>query len=136
MERHWRLSDSEFEAQFKNSTFRPLRFSHEAHLRLAWILIKKYQATKAYMYYKDQLWSFAQKYKAETKFNLTITYASIKIMDVYMSNSNSQNFKEFIAEFPELKTNFKSLLKNYYSKDIFTSLEAKKQIIEPDLHPF
>ena len=32
MERHWKISDTEFETKFTNNTFKPLWFTHEAHL--------------------------------------------------------------------------------------------------------
>jgi hypothetical protein len=37
MEKHLELTDLEFEANFKNCSLNPDIFSHEAHLRLAWI---------------------------------------------------------------------------------------------------
>jgi hypothetical protein len=40
-EKHLDLSDNEFEKQFINCELSPDIFSHEAHLRLAWINIKK-----------------------------------------------------------------------------------------------
>jgi hypothetical protein len=41
-ELHFSLTDIEFENQFENGTLKPELFSHEAHVRLAWIHIKKY----------------------------------------------------------------------------------------------
>ncbi|WP_435416468.1 hypothetical protein [Polaribacter aestuariivivens] len=136
MEKHWKLSNEEFENKFSKNTFRPLWFTHEAHLRLAWIYINKYDKEIALNMYRNQLYDFAIKYKAETKFNATITFASIQIMSYYINKSVSNNFENFIAEFPQLKNNFKEILRTHYSSDIFTSAEAKKNILQPDLVAF
>ncbi|GGG94257.1 hypothetical protein GCM10011416_09470 [Polaribacter pacificus] len=136
MEAHWTLSDAQFEDQFTFGTFKPLWFSHEAHLRLAWMYITKYGVQKAFEMYKSQLLAFAVKHLAKNKFNLTVTYASIKVVAGYCERSNSSNFKDFLQEFPELKTNFKELLSAHYSINIFSDSVAKQQILEPDLVPF
>lgn len=136
MERHWKLTDVLFEERFSLGKFRPLWFTHEAHLRLAWIYITKYGVASAFQKYSEQLYEFAIKYNATSKYNATVTYAAIKIVAHYILKSNSDNFKDFITEFPELKANFKDLLAKHYSKNIFTLEIAKKTILEPDLIPF
>ncbi len=42
MEEHFYLTDIQFERQFANCSLNPELFSHEAHLRLAWLHISKY----------------------------------------------------------------------------------------------
>lgn len=136
MERHWKLSDTEFEEQFSNCTLRPLWFTHEAHLRLAWIYITNYGSEIAFKKYSSQLQNFANKHKADGKYNATVTFASIQIMKHFMAKSDAYDFQDFINEFSQLKTNFKQVLQKHYSGDIFTSKEAKKQILQPDLVSF
>ena len=41
MEKHFDLDDSEFLARLENCTLDPACFSHEAHLRLAWLRIRE-----------------------------------------------------------------------------------------------
>ena len=136
MEKHWKLSNEEFEEKFSTCNFRPLWFTHEAHLRLAWIYINKYGKEVAFNKYSAQLQAFANKYNADGKYNATVTFASIEIMNHFISNSDSYDFKDFMSEFPQLKTTFKQVLQSHYSRDIFTSKEAKKHILQPDLVPF
>ena len=136
MEKHWKLSDEEFEEQFSTCNFSPLWFTHEAHLRLAWIYITKYGSEIAFKKYSFQLKQFAKKHNANTKYNATVTFASIQIIQHYIEKSNAYDFQDFINEFPQLKTNFKHLLQTHYSGNIFTSLEAKQQILQPDLVSF
>jgi hypothetical protein len=136
MEKHWKLSEEEFEEKFSTCNFRPLWFTHEAHLRLAWMYVNKYGKEIAFEKYSKQLQAFANKYNAEGKYNATVTYASIQIMSRFIEKSEAYDFHDFINEFPELKSKFKGLLTTHYSKDIFTSKEAKKHILQPDLVPF
>ena len=136
MEKHWKLSEEEFEEKFSTCSFRPLWFTHEAHLRLAWMYVNKYGKEIAFEKYSEQLQAFANKYNAKGKYNATVTYASIQIMSRFIEKSEAYDFQDFINEFPELKSKFKGLLTTHYSSDIFTSKEAKKHILQPDLVPF
>ena len=136
MERHWKISDTEFEEQFTSNKFRPLWFTHEAHLRLAWIYVIKYGKEIAFDKYSKQLKAFADKYNADGKYNATVTFASIQIMNHYIENSDAYDFQDFINEFSQLKTNFKEIISTYYSDDVFTSKDAKQHILQPDLKPF
>lgn len=47
METHFALSDDDFEKAFEASILDPKIFSHEGHIRLVWIHIKKYGALRA-----------------------------------------------------------------------------------------
>lgn len=53
-----------------------------------------------------------------------------------MLQSEADNFRAFIANFPQLKDNFKALIDSHYSFDIFDSERAKVQYLESDLSPF
>ena len=136
MEKHFELSDSEFERQFVNCELNPEIFSNEAHLRLAWINIKKYGIKKAETNIQGQLQDYVKWVGAENKYNKTLTLAAIKAVYHFMLKSESESFKAFITEFPRLKYNFKELISYHYGFDIYNSLEAKATYLEPDLLPF
>lgn len=136
MEKHWELSEEVFEQKFETCRFRPLWFTHEAHLRLAYLYISKYKKEVAFQKYQQQLYDFAIKFGAQKKFNNTVTFAAIQVINKYMNASKADNFIDFLKEFPELKTNFKEVLAVHYSSDIYTSPKAKQAILAPDLIPF
>jgi len=136
MEKHFELSDSEFEKQFKGCKLDPDVFSHEAHLRLAWIHIDRYGLEEAEKNIQAQLKNFIEFIGAQDKYNTTLTIAAIKAVHHFMGESNSDNFKDFIKEFPRLKYNFKELIASHYGFDIYDSQQAKTQFLEPDLLPF
>ena len=136
MEKHFELSDSELEKQFMLCELNPQIFTHEAHLRLTWINIKRYGIEKAESNIESQLANYVKSLGAEDKFNTTLTLAAIKAVHHFMLKSESDSFEDFIREFPRLKYNFKELISCHYGFDIYNSERAKAQFLEPDLLPF
>lgn len=135
-EKHFHLTDEEFEQQFENCSMSPDIFTHAAHLRLAWIHVTKYGLNAAIDNITAQLRRFTSTVGAAAKYNHTITVAAIRAVNHFINKSSSNNFKDFIAEFPRLHTNFKDLVNSHYKTDVFNSPEAKQKYIEPDLVPF
>lgn len=133
---HLQLDDQEFEQQFRTCTLSPDLFNHEAHIRLAWIHLKKYGQEQAMQNIEDQLLYFVDNLGARDKFNKTLTIAAIKAVHHFMLKSEAVYFKDFIEEFPRLKYNFKELMSYHYRIDIFNSKKAKTKFLEPDLLPF
>ncbi len=136
MEQHHILSDQQFEKQFQDLTLSPSLFSHEAHVRLAWIHVTRYGADRASENLCHQISRFDRKFGDGTKFNKTVTVASVRAVDHFVKRSASDNFQDFIEEFPKLKNNLKELLASHYSMDVFKDRQARHQYIEPDLAPF
>ncbi len=136
MKSHFELSDTQFEQQFKACKLDPTLFSHEAHLRLAYIHIGKYGHDQAIKNICGQLVAFVTHLGANDKYNTTLTVAAVKAVYHFMLKSKTTEFKRFIAEFPQLKYDFKGLMQSHYDFDIFNSQKAKKTLLEPNLLPF
>jgi hypothetical protein len=136
MEKHQHLSDFEFEIQFRDCTFDPHIFSHEAHLRLGWIHIKKYGLERACQNVCEQILAFDCTHDKGEKFHTTLTLASLKIMNHFMNRTQSETFQGLLEEFPRLKNAFKELIDAHYGFDVYNSEEAKKEYLAPDLLVF
>jgi len=136
MEAHFKISDKEFEKLFETCKLDPTIFTHEAHLRLAWIHISRYGLEQAENNIKLQLKNFVASVGATDKYNKTLTIVAIRAVNHFRSKSKSNDFKNYIAEFPKLKTDFKSLINSHYSINIFSSQKSKTEFIKPDLIPF
>lgn len=136
MDDHNQLNDKEFELQFQDGTLSPSVFNHEAHIRLAWIHVIKYGIEQALINVDSQLFNYVSSLGAQDKYNKTVTIAAIKVVNHFVQKSNSDNFKDFVSEFPRLNYNFKELLSHHYSIDIFNSDIAKSSFLEPNLLPF
>ena len=133
---HTQYSDDEFEEVFESFKLKPKLFSHEAHLRLAYIHIAKYGADLAADHMCKQIKGYAESLGVTDKFNKTVTIASVKTMNHFMQKSSSDNFNDFIKEFPRLLSNFKDILGQHYGFNVFSDKRAKKEYVEPDLLPF
>ncbi len=136
MEKHTNLDDATFVKQFEDGTLDPSIFSHEAHMRLAWIHIRKYGTDQACKNICHQILQFDIKNGKGEKFHKTITVAAVKVVNHFLTKSKSETFDDFIKEFPRLKNQFKSLLDYHYGFDIYNSELARDEYIEPDLCPF
>ncbi|RKS53530.1 hypothetical protein BC962_1782 [Gillisia mitskevichiae] len=136
MNSHFVLSDAQYEKQFATAQLDPALFSHEAHLRLAYIHISNYGIEQAISNITFQLKKYVQNLGAEDKFNMTLSVAAIKAMDHFIKRSSSTNFLSLITEFPRLKYNFKDLMAAHYAIEIYNIPLAKQQFLEPDLLPF
>ena len=130
------LSDTEFEQQFAACTLDPSLFTHEAHLRLAWIHVHKYGLSKAIDHISLQIQAYDVAFGDGTKYHRTLTIASVHVMDHFIRKSSSHTFTEFIEEFPRLRTHFREIIAQHYAKDIFKDVQAKHAFVEPDLRPF
>lgn len=136
MENHYQFNNKAFELQFRNGTLNPSLFNHEAHIRLAWVHITKYGIEQALINVDSQLYNFVCSLGAKDKYNKTVTLAGVKAVYHFVRKSKSNNFNDFIEEFPRLKTNFKDLLAQHYNSDIFNSETAKSSFLEPNVLPF
>lgn len=133
---HSSLSDQEFETQFETHKLKPSMFSHEAHIRLAYIHINKYGVERAEINMCKQIEGYALSLGATDKFNKTVTIAAVKTMNHFMQKSQTDNFFDLIAEFPQLNNDFRGLLSQHYGFNVFADKRAKKEFVEPDLLPF
>lgn len=133
---HFELSDIEFEQQFQSCTLDPAVFTHEAHLRLAWIHIRNYGIEKAIENVCVHLLVFVEHAGARDKYNKTLTIAATRAVYHFMQRSDADSFAGFIHQFPGLKTNFRGIIAAHYREDIFNSERAKQEYVEPDLLPF
>ena len=133
---HSELTDELFEQQFESCKFDPELFTHEAHLRLAYIHIKKYGLAAATENVCRQLINYVDYLGVGDKYNKTLTVAAIKAVNHFINRSATDNFASLVAEFPRLKYNFRELMAAHYSTDIYNSAVAKATFLEPQLLPF
>lgn len=136
MKNHNELSDLEFEKEFFECTMSEDVFSHEAHIRLAWIYIHKYGSKKAVEKVNDDLKRYTRALGAESIYNVTVTTAGVKIVDHLLKKTSGTSFDAFVKEFPDLLFDFKGLITKHYSIDVFKSMRAKGSYLEPDLDGF
>ena len=136
MKSHQDLSDEAFEQAFASCELSPELFNHEAHLRLAWLQIRKYGLEQALINIQEQLLTYVTQLGAQDKYHQTLTIAAVHAVHHFMQLSEGDSFPSFIVANPQLATSFKELVNSHYSFDVFSHKEARKRYLEPDLQPF
>ena len=115
MNNHFELSNLEFSNQLENCTLDASLFNHEAHLRLAWIYLNKYDLKVATKKICDVLFVYDRTVGAGMKYNNQLTVAATEIVHYFMTLSSKKNFELLLKEFPRLKYDFKKLVKTNYN---------------------
>lgn len=136
MEHHRSLTDEELECRFNDCTLDPSWFTHEAHLRLAWIYLSQFSVDQACEQICRQILHFDITHGKGDKFHKTITVAAVKMVQHFKIQTHAETFSQLLTAVPRLKTHFKELLHQHYSHDILKSTVAATTYLEPDLFPF
>lgn len=136
MEEHDQLSDQEFAQQFADCSLPPQWFSHTAHLRLAWVLLREYGLERTRLLMCEQIQRFDQTHGDGTKFHQTLTEAAVQVMHHFMQQKETASFTELLDKFPRLETDFKGLLLSHYSPAVLFAPTSSTTYAEPDVMAF
>ena len=116
---------SKFEAHSLDNT----TFGHAEHVQVAYDLLRKYDYIEAAAIYAKGIRTLAAKAGAPDKFNLTITYAFMSLIAERLANSQTESFKVFTQENPDLMA--KTVLNTWYSKERLNSALAREVFLLP-----
>ncbi len=133
---HWDYSDEEFVEKLVSGTLNPGLFSHEAHIRLAWIFISKSGEEKAIADTCAAIKGYVDHLKIKGKYHETITVAAVKLVAGAMRTHNYAGVRDLLAKNASLLHHFKESVQRHYSFDVFDDPRARDQYVEPDLIPF
>lgn len=135
-ENHNQLSDNEFLYCFETLTLDQLLFTHDAHVRLAWLYLKKENSfEKALEKITEGIKRFDNHFAGGNKYHHTITVAFAFIINNRFRQCRTESWEKFMLLNKDLKVSRKALLV-YYSDSLLDSPEAKIKFIEPDLLTF
>lgn len=130
---HYSLSDRKYIEEFETCKLDPEWFTHEAHLRLAYLYINKFGVKRAAVKLCEGISKFDSIFGSGDKFHRTITVASVGVLYHFMQKSSSADFRSLIKEFPVLIDDFRSLLLSHYSTRLINSSKSKEEYQLPDL---
>ncbi|WP_421802821.1 hypothetical protein [Flagellimonas sp.] len=130
------MNNADFAAAFESGAFPPQEFNHEAHIKLAWIYLGLFDEKTAISKTCEAIKNYDQLHGDGTKYHVTLTVASVKMVHHFRQKSNATTFEKFVAEYPKLVTSFKELLFQHYDKSVLTDPKAKTAYLQPDLLPF
>jgi len=133
---HRKLSDKEFEEAFANKTLKPGWFTHEAHIRLAYIHISKYGYEQALANIRFQIRAFAENLGIYDKYHDTVTIVAVLMTAEAMEQATETDFLSFIEGSGYYLLNFKALLEEHYSYNLFKDHASREAWVLPDLKAF
>jgi hypothetical protein len=133
---HVSLNDETFLNAFASGALDPVQFTHEAHLRLAWLHLRLYDRDAAIRNVTEQIRHYDQRHGKGDKYHCTLTVAAMLLLEGMMKRSAAEDFPSFLGHHPELVHEFGKLILRHYSPDRLASLAARWEFLEPDLLPF
>jgi hypothetical protein len=126
--------DRDFRSAFEACTVAPSEFTHEAHVRLAYVYLVESDVESAVRRMREALLNFIERNGIpRSKFHETITRAWVLAVRHFMSKAGSTSFADFIARNPELLDS--KIMLTHYSASVLFSPDARASFVEPDLDP-
>lgn len=129
------MSNDEFLIAFRTCTLPAAEWTHEAHLRMAWLVLKRANYEDALDEIRAGITRFNDRVlKKVLAYHETITVAFTRLIAVGMSDlPNDHTFGQFKVSFPDFFDNKLSALLKHYNRETLFSDEARARYIEPDL---
>ncbi|GHD79438.1 hypothetical protein CLV85_0918 [Salinibacterium amurskyense] len=115
------MTDDELITTFEDDTIAPAAFSHERHVRVAWLLARKYGEADGFARLVVGITSMAVRAGKPDAFHLTMTRAWFDLIALV----------DDVDAAPELLD--KSIIKRFYSPERIAA--GRAQWLEPDLNP-
>lgn len=122
------MSDQEFIDAFGAGQLAPDVFTHRAHLRAAYLLLRTRPFLEACIAMRDGLHLLAEKLGKPDLYHETVTVAFMAL--VAARSSSAGDWDGFIAAHPELCE--RGLLDAYYSPALLASGAARTRFAMPD----
>jgi hypothetical protein len=127
------VSDEEFIAKFEDCTLAPDLFDHRAHVRLAWLYLRRACVLAALARFSESLRRYARAQGADAIYHETITCAYIFLINERDERAGrAQTWDEFAAANPDLLDWRESVLKNLYRDETLRSDLARRVFVLPD----
>src|SRR5262245_49263936 len=127
------MTDDEFLAAFDACTLPKPLWTHEAHVRLAWICLNRTPYAAA----RDRVRAGIHKYNESlgntTGYHDTVTVAFVRI--IAAKHTAGESFAAFKRANPDVFSKERPILLKYYSKSRLDSDAARAEFIEPDVVP-
>jgi hypothetical protein len=124
------LSDEALVAGFESTELPAERFTHAAHVRVAWYYLRTRPLLESIGQFAEGIRRFANAKGASTKYHETITIVYLLIIHERLDGARSLTWEAFAERNPDLFD--RSLLSRYYSEPLLTSDRAKEVFVLPD----
>lgn len=127
-------ADRGFRDAFEACVIALADFSHEAHVRLAYVYLAEGDVESAVDRMRAALLKFIEHNGIpRSKYHETLTRAWVLAVSHFMNKASSASAADFIANNPELLDS--TIMLTHYSASVLFSSDARAGWVEPDLDP-
>ena len=130
------LPDKQFIQEFEQAILDPVHFNHLGHVRIAWLYLHENNTEQAIQKLAIGIKRYATALGAPEKFHMTMTQALVYLIEERLKDQTSLTWQEFTQANPELLSDAKALVAEYYSEAIIESETARINFVPPDKKPF
>ncbi len=120
-------------AAFENATIDARDFDHEAHLLVGWRFLQDQSLLDAIKRFSAALKRLTRKLEVPGKYHKTITWFYLIKIAERCTGQTATNWPVFKDANPDLFARNPSLIRQYYSKSLLASEDARRAFVLPDL---
>ncbi len=129
------MTDAEFLRAFEECTLPASAWTHQAHVRMAWLYLRAHPLPEGLSRARDGIQRYnAAVLKKENAYHETITCAYVRLVhDRMRMNGAVKDFASFCTHAPDLLDRTLTALLRHYRRETLFSDEARAGFVEPDL---
>jgi len=128
------MSDDDFLAAFEDCRISMDQWNHEAHVRMAWLYLRRMPVEVALPIVRQGLQRYSASLGKTGAYHETITVAFLELIGQEVAREpEADDFAGFSRRHPRFLDRSMSVLLEFYSRDRLFSHEARARFVEPDL---
>jgi hypothetical protein len=125
------MSDDDFLAGFEACTIPKADWTHEAHVRMAWLYLSRLPFQTALQNARSGIAKYNRSLGNTTGYHDTVTVAAVTLVASRMADG--EGYAAFRTRNADLFHNLIGVLRGYYSEARLKSPEAVAEFVAPDL---
>lgn len=127
------MSDDEFLAAFEACTIPKADWTHEAHVRMAWLYLSRLPFADALQKVRTGIQRYNRSLGNTTGYHDTITVAFVRVIAHRMQDG--EGYTAFRERHPDVLDRKLPALLRYYTEARLKSAEATERFVDPDREP-
>jgi len=125
------MTDDEFLTAFEAAAIPRSEWTHEAHVRMAWLYLTRLPHEEACDRIRAGIQKLNVQNGVENGYHETITMAFTRVISARLLHS--ENYPEFHARNPDLFDRMLGPLLPYYTRERLSLSDARDRFVEPDV---
>ena len=132
------MKDADLMGAFLARRLTHSEWTHEAHLRIAWMFVRDQPLDEAHILFRIALVKLNDSHgvpESPTRgYHETLTRAWLAVVGHLARRDPATDSRAFLVRHPEVLD--KTYLRKHYSPERIMSVEARARFVEPDREPF